>query len=165
MSPYPSFVRDRFLPPNECVLIRALHMNHVHVHRSGNQSHRFVDLSDSLLHGQVMAFMRMHNPWRFKITGLEQPVRFQTYEEGDHFDWHNDHNETDGSKLAMCVLLQRAAKGGVLQIQTRDAKHKSVLLRVGEAVVFPAYAVHRITPIEQGTRHVLLAWATGPRFV
>ena len=34
----------------------------------------------------------------------------------------------------------------------------------GDAIAFPAYVVHRVTPVTAGTRKAIVAWVTGPRF-
>lgn len=34
----------------------------------------------------------------------------------------------------------------------------------GEAICFPSWTPHRVTPIEWGVRHALAVWVHGPQF-
>jgi PKHD-type hydroxylase len=35
---------------------------------------------------------------------------------------------------------------------------------IGSVVVFPSYALHRVTTVTRGVRHSLVVWAAGPPF-
>jgi PKHD-type hydroxylase len=37
-------------------------------------------------------------------------------------------------------------------------------LQVGEVVLFSSFLSHRVKPVTKGTRHVVVAWFTGPPF-
>ena len=35
---------------------------------------------------------------------------------------------------------------------------------MGTVIAFPSYVLHRVTPIESGTRKALVIWVAGPEF-
>lgn len=100
---------------------------------------------------------------------MESPqiARYGAEREG-HFDWHSDIGEGPAAgrrKLTMVVQLSAGAdyEGGVLEVMPSNARLSAARER-GTAVVFPAFAPHRVTPVTRGTRHSLTVWAHGPAF-
>lgn len=94
-------------------------------------------------------------------------LQFTTYaswEEG-HYDWHRDDSPGGSAKwerlLSVVVLLSSPAEfgGGVLEFEGSPSPE----LQQGTLVVFPSSLRHRVTPVTQGVRHSLVAWAYGER--
>lgn len=99
--------------------------------------------------------------WNFELTDFQQRIRIAKYTRGYRHDWHVDYLDSDTSKIAFSCLLNNDFDGGSLELLEH---FQPIKIRVGEAVLFPAYHGHRVTPVKRGTRYVLLAWYTGPRF-
>ena len=121
--------------------------------------------------------------WGYSSLGhLEdlQVARYQTHAQGSggHYFWHTDaiKEETNyfakfrGSRqagwsdqnqnrlLSMSVQLSNGSEyiGGDLQVGSANATRK-----MGSAVVFPSYMLHRVHPVQEGERFALVAWLRG----
>ncbi|QPM92097.1 2OG-Fe(II) oxygenase [Pseudooceanicola algae] len=85
-----------------------------------------------------------------------------------HFDWHAD---IGGGPLAarrkLTLVTQLADSGayagGTLEMWI-DSHIRSAPLEPGTAVLFPSFALHRVTPVTEGERVSLTVWAHGPAF-
>ncbi|MHA6346152.1 2OG-Fe(II) oxygenase [Roseivivax sp. CAU 1761] len=96
-----------------------------------------------------------------------QVARYGAEREG-HFDWHADIGEgrlAARRKLTLVVQLSDAESysGGVLEIMPSAAALPAARTR-GSATLFPAFLLHRVTPVTAGARHSLTVWAHGPAF-
>ncbi len=100
--------------------------------------------------------------WGFKLSDWQQELRVAKYLPGYVHDWHLDYMPSDASKLAFSIPLNDGFTGGAFEML---GVHDPIELHPGDAVVFPAYHAHRVTPVELGVRYVLLGWVTGPRFI
>lgn len=111
-------------------------------------------------------FERANRHFRFELTGFAEPVHAIEYAAGDFIDWHSDCalRQTSTRKLVATILLSapKAFEGGELQFSAMDAPARPAAL--GDATVFPAFLPHRVMPVTQGRRLVLVAWAHGPAF-
>ena len=105
--------------------------------------------------------------FRFDITGLGEMMQLARYEDSEqgHYGWHQDYGAGVSRKLSMTVQLTDpdCYDGGDLEIMAESYMLLPGRER-GRVVVFPAYQVHRITPVERGARHSLVAWISGPAF-
>ena len=87
---------------------------------------------------------------------------------GGHFDWHSDIGDgvlAARRKLTVVLQLSMAAsyEGGVLS--TNHAGHEQEASReIGTAILFPAFILHRVSPVRHGTRLSLTTWVHGPTF-
>jgi PKHD-type hydroxylase len=54
-------------------------------------------------------------------------------------------------------------EGGNLQMMT-TSEPQTVKKQRGLIAVFPAYMLHQVTPVTQGSRQSLVAWISGPTF-
>ena len=96
-----------------------------------------------------------------------QIARYGAEREG-HFTWHADIGEgalAARRKLTMVVQLSDPDSylGGVLELQP-DANIRAADRRKGSAVLFPAFVLHRVTPVTSGERFSLSTWVHGPAF-
>jgi PKHD-type hydroxylase len=106
--------------------------------------------------------------YRFDLAGIGEPIQLARYEaeDGGHYDWHQDYGVAQISrKLSVTAQLTDpdGYEGGDLQIMTASKVAEPGRTR-GLIIVFPAYQLHRVTPVKRGTRHSLVAWASGPAF-
>lgn len=103
--------------------------------------------------------------WKFDLTGMTEAVQLARYTEGSHFDWHTDVglHATSLRKLSLVVMLSNTKdfEGGKFEV---TGQIESGELRQGDAIVFPSFVVHRVTPVTSGERWTLASWVTGPAF-
>lgn len=90
-------------------------------------------------------------------------------EEGGKFDPHVDlggQAELAHRKLTFVVPLNDPSEyeGGELQIHGGETYGCKEGLVAGDAVVFPSFAMHSVTPVRRGSRYVAVGWLEGPRF-
>lgn len=105
--------------------------------------------------------------YRYSLSGLVDRLQLTEYAAGDEYDWHVDHGGGALSlrKLSMTVLLssREDATGGGFEVF--EQRGSDVPLDQGDAVIFPSYVVHRVSPVTAGTRRSLVTWVNGPPFV
>jgi PKHD-type hydroxylase len=106
--------------------------------------------------------------FRFDVKELE-PFQYTIYEqsEGGHYGWHVDSgpNTPAPRKLSLSLQLSDPAsyEGCDLEFQFGPGIDRAPRTR-GAVIAFPSFFLHRVTPIESGTRKALVAWANGPEF-
>jgi PKHD-type hydroxylase len=106
--------------------------------------------------------------YRFALTGLEN-FQYTVYHgpEGGHYDWHIDYGRQNARprKISLSVQLSDPADydGCELHFQV-DSKPAIAPRTRGTVIAFPAFFLHRVTPVQRGVRKSLVAWATGPEF-
>lgn len=108
--------------------------------------------------------------FRYDLLGLV-PFQYAIYrqDEGGHFDWHQDYGRGPGGeeprKLTFSIQISDGASYEGCELQVRAGNAIGVAPRKrGTLVAFPAYALHRVTPITKGVRKSLVMWAAGPDF-
>jgi len=109
--------------------------------------------------------------WYFDLTGIvpDDPAMLLSYRgaSGDHYDWHIDIGGgcTASRKLGFTVQLSASSEyvGGDLEFRT-IAGDREAFRRKGLMLVFPAYWLHRVTPVTKGNRQVIVGWIHGPSF-
>jgi len=89
-------------------------------------------------------------------------------ERAAHFDWHSDIGAgalAQKRKLTVVVQLSDPGDyaGGVLEVWP-DSTIRTAPRDRGTAVIFPSFALHRVTPVTHGTRWSLTLWSHGPAF-
>lgn len=106
----------------------------------------------------------------FDIAGFHE-VQFTEYHadvEGT-YGWHEDNNWTKGTpfdrKLSMVIQLsdKEDYTGGKLEL-THDPLPAGTFENQGDAIFFPAFNRHRVTPVKLGVRYSLVTWFVGPKF-
>lgn len=172
------YVRDLFTPEERAKII-ANHENRdimpVSV-KSERYSYRETDVF-WLSHGNpgldwiydriAEATLKLNNEtYQFE---LETCTDFQLarYRPGQHYQWHSDLGAKGYSrrKLSVVVLLSDPSEyeGSKLQFGgdefTRDAD-----INPGDAVFFPSWVRHRVTPVTTGVRWSLVGWWLGAPF-
>jgi PKHD-type hydroxylase len=104
--------------------------------------------------------------YQFELTGFVDMLQVTTYTatEAGHYTWHMDcgPGHMRVRKLSLSIQLSHPLDydGGLLELH-HGATYEAMSKRQGTAIVFPAYALHRVTPVTRGTRHALVAWCCG----
>ena len=104
--------------------------------------------------------------WHFDLEPLVESLQYTVYEVGDYFGWHTDAGPgVPPRKLSISVQLTEpsAYDGGELQIQMTD-QLITMPTQPGQAIVFPSFVRHQVTPVTRGVRRALVAWIGGPPF-
>jgi PKHD-type hydroxylase len=106
--------------------------------------------------------------YRLDLTGFGEPLQMTNYDcsENGMYGWHQDFG-ANGVSRKLSVVLQLSDpsqyEGGNLQILTGE--HPQTLRKQrGLIIAFPAYTLHQVTPVTQGSRQSLVAWVSGPEF-
>lgn len=112
------------------------------------------------------ALVRAARIFGLDVTGIDEPAKLLIYEPGCHFQaWHMDCGAGPAAcrKVSISVeLSDRAAfSGGQLEIFP-DIGGEDMETGIGDAVAFPSYRFHRVTPVTAGTRFALVNWISGP---
>ncbi len=85
-----------------------------------------------------------------------------------HFDWHADSGFGPLAvkrKLTLVVQLSDPNDYHGGSLQTWAGNQPAIAMKSqGAATVFPAFALHRVTPVTQGERWSLTTWVHGPAF-
>lgn len=112
------------------------------------------------------AFSWVNNSkFKFDLQFIET-IQHTEYKQQEFFNWHTDgppHNYDNSPirKLSASVLLTEDYEGGDFEFSSIG----TMRLKRNQAVFFPSMLAHRITPITQGTRKSLVAWARGNPFI
>jgi len=131
----------------------------------------FIDNNETntwLYHRLADLAIRMNNEifW-FDILGFHQNLQLTRYSDGDFFEWHQDFGAGDLSarKLSMTMQLSDPDEyeGGDLQFMINQ-NIVSAPREKGTIVIFPSYALHRVTPITKGERQSIVGWVSGPPY-
>jgi PKHD-type hydroxylase len=89
------------------------------------------------------------------------PPRFSRYVEGMAYGNHVDSPMIHGLRTDMSVSVflsdPDSYEGGELIIETSNGT-EAIKLPAGDAVLYPASAVHRVDPVRAGTRLVAVTW-------
>jgi PKHD-type hydroxylase len=105
--------------------------------------------------------------YNFNLTGFGEELQLANYDQSEHgmYGWHQDFGVGVSRKLSMAVQLTDPSEyeGGNLQVMT-GSKPLTVRKQRGLITVFPAYTLHQVTPVTQGSRQSLVAWISGAPF-
>jgi len=105
--------------------------------------------------------------FNFDLFGFSEPFQFTEYNApSGKYDAHMDSfYKGNIRKLSICVQLTDPSEyeGGELELLF-DTFPTSLDKTQGCLYAFPSYTVHRVNTVTKGTRHSLVAWATGKPF-
>ena len=140
----------------------------------------FIDDENDLMNELCWGFIRETNTrcFKYKLDHF-QPIQFARYQDGGHYDWHQDDTLIDVNggkevrKLSLTFSLTDDSEydGGLLEFfngskeMIKDGKNLAKDIKsVGTAIVFDSSDWHRVTPVTRGIRYSLVCWTIGPRF-
>lgn len=137
------------------------------------------------VNGLLEQHIRMANRelWDYHIT-ITQGIQFGIYGPGDTYGWHKDEFDKPFGEKATPVWRGLSRKvsavlnltdpaeytGGTLKFKNAhgnimgDENFQQRLARKGSLVVFPAYVMHTVVPVESGERCSLASWMLGKPF-
>ena len=139
----------------------------------------FITDKDNIMNELVWGFIRQANSIYFKYKlDYFQPIQFARYEDGGHYDWHQDASSLDQDdecrKLSLTFSLtdHNDYDGGLLQFYNGGKPHRyqdrdieKDIKSVGTVIVFDSRDWHRVTPVTKGIRYSIVCWTIGPHFV
>lgn len=126
------------------------------------------DSSNWIYERMDLLFFKAAKLWGLDVDGTEEALKYLKYVQGGHFSkWHADigPGKANRRKLSMSILLNSAEEfsGGDLEIfPNENPETRPKAINPGDAIVFPSFRHHRVTPLTQGKRHVLVNWISGP---
>lgn len=112
--------------------------------------------------------------YQYDLIGFKS-YQYTTYQTEDYFDRHIDMKFGESNhdfsynliprKLSFVLVLndKNDYTGGDLQIET-GAEPQTLEPVIGRIYAFPSFMLHRVTPIESGSRKSIVWWAVGPKF-
>lgn len=131
------------------------------------------DAESAFIYEALGRIMHMANTarWGFDLHGFADALQYTEYREaGHHHDWHMDLGPGPYSTRKLSLVLQLsdgADYGGadfeVLSDCPSNAQ-RAAMRELGSVIVFPSYTSHRVSPLQQGCRHSLVAWMVGTAF-
>jgi len=105
--------------------------------------------------------------YRYDLTGFHENFYFLRYGAGNHFDWHLDIGGATPAPRKLSLILQLSDPseydGGELDVLV-GAHHWRAEKVQGLVTAFPAFKVHRVTPVTRGIRRTLAMFLVGPNF-
>jgi PKHD-type hydroxylase len=122
--------------------------------------------SEWLYHKLGMMFRRINASYGFELVGLVEPLQFTCYGAGQYFGWHADigGDSTSLRKLSLTIQLSPTDEYAGGDLQFHGAAEMPAARAQGTAVAFPSYLAHQVSPVADGLRRSLVAWAYGPAF-
>ena len=139
----------------------------------------FITDKENKMNEIVWGFIRQANAEFFNYD-LEyfQAIQFARYQDGGHYDWHQDdstqHLSKENRKLSLTMSLTDHDEydGGLLQFynggrpyEDKDHDIERDIKSVGSVIVFDSRDWHRVTPVTRGVRYSIVCWTVGPNFV
>jgi predicted 2-oxoglutarate/Fe(II)-dependent dioxygenase YbiX len=108
---------------------------------------------------------RANRKYGFKLSGEFEALQCVRYTKENFFRWHSDLGSSyPNRKISLSVQLSNHSDyvGGDLEFS--GLRELQLIRRQGTLVAFPSFLAHRVTPVSEGTRYALIAWAEGPPF-
>lgn len=167
--------------PEECQKFIDLHKDPKNIHKQGkiNQENSQVvklekrDVDVWVIHEDnhqidemlILMAMQANLHFGFQVTGLlERPqlLRYKSPSKG--YDWHLDIGKGDAGnrKISMSVTLNDDFDGGELAFFITG--EFTVPPTAGQAIAFPSFMPHAVTPVTKGERWSLVSWFSGEAF-
>jgi len=140
----------------------------------------FITDRNNLMNELVWGFLREANKQFFNYNlDYFQAIQFARYQNGGHYDWHQDANgdpqlgpESRKLSLTMSLTDHTTYDGGYLEFYNGDKplehEEHNVVKDVkdqGSVIVFDSRDWHRVTPVTKGVRYSIVCWTVGPNFV
>jgi len=109
--------------------------------------------------------------FQYALDGFFEPGQLTRYdaEVSGHYDWHQDVIlESSGvmRKLSCALLLNDPSEftGGEFLLKANSDAPDVVEQKRGRMWCFPAWMLHKVTPVTSGRRKTLVFWVGGPPF-
>jgi PKHD-type hydroxylase len=128
--------------------------------------------TDSWIAGMMAHFIHYANInyYTYDLTSWASRIQYTKYDGNkSHYNWHTDTNisimPNQERKLSISLMLSEKSvyEGGNFEIIMGDEK-RIIELNVGDALIFPSFLRHRVSPVLSGCRETLVGWYGGPFF-
>lgn len=119
-----------------------------------------------LYHRLAVLFAQVNRAYGFDLVGFVEPLQYTCYGAGQYFGWHVDMgwDSTSLRKVSLTIQLSDAQSYAGGDLQFHGAADMPAAREQGAGVSFPSYLAHQVSPVSQGLRRSLVAWAYGPAF-
>jgi len=106
--------------------------------------------------------------WGFDLYSIPDAIQHTIYPaNGGHYDWHMDigPNELSVRKVSLTIQMSEDNEytGGELQL-LKGANPVNAPRGKGCVFIFPSYLLHRVSPVEKGTRKSMVLWVGGGHY-
>lgn len=105
--------------------------------------------------------------YKFEILGFQTELQLASYSDSGFFEWHMDFGAGDISNRKLSITVQLSApdeyEGGDLQFMINQ-NIVNAPREKGTAIIFPSFALHRVTPVTKGIRKSIVGWIAGPPY-
>lgn len=162
------FPREKVFSEEECKKIinsdmELITQDHKRANKTGNYPAYYLNEVDNTWvreRLEKVLFNINEEEYKFQYQGLIDYIGMKTYNVGDEFGWHTD-TLIRTRRLACTIPLSMNCEGGDLEVFV--GKKLTLNQRIGEAIVYPIWIYHRITPILSGKRISLVTWTIGDK--
>lgn len=112
-----------------------------------------------------LALQANNELWGFNLHSVLDSIQYtEYYEDGGHYGWHVDigPNTINHRKISITIQLSDPDEyeGGDFELWVGGDFQKLPKSK-GDAILFPSFLLHRVTPITKGTRKSLVLWIGG----
>ena len=105
--------------------------------------------------------------YKFDITGFQTELQLANYGIRNFFEWHMDFGTAELSNRKLSITVQLSDpdeyEGGELQFMINQQVFTATKEK-GTAIIFPSFALHRVTPVIKGCRKSIVGWISGPPY-
>ena len=111
---------------------------------------------------------RVNERYQYQIDRVDDKIQIAYYDETEQgfFSWHMDWgSDAQQRKISISIPLNEPEEyeGGELEFNVNGVP-AAVPQKMGTAVTFPSYILHRVNPVTRGRRYSMVAWIHGPPF-
>lgn len=143
-----------------------------------DREHRSVEISKKNLPEELLerifekVFYINRHTFRYHLEGYEihDLPRIFRYSDNrnDHYVWHRDTLSipAKGSERKLSFSIQLSDPGSYVggDLEFLPELTSPFKRNQGNILIFPSYLTHRITPMTEGVRYVIVGWIHGPEF-
>lgn len=118
--------------------------------------------------GAIIGYVN-HDVFMYDVDGFDY-FQYTKYKKGQHYTWHYDtlmeYNQWE-RKISATIMLSDPTEyeGGEMEIITSGNLEAPMVVKPkkGDIIFFASWMLHRVKPIESGTRKSLVTWIMGKR--
>ena len=130
---------------------------------------RWLPRQSDVGHMMMQLFTHTNRDFAFDCAEIYN-IQFTEYrgDNSGHYDWHADvswgADAQYDRKLPMSIQLSDPDEYRGGDFELRNSNPPEGLRDRGSVIIFPAYLLHRVTPVTAGIRRSLVTWIEGPRW-
>lgn len=130
--------------------------------------------TDHWISGMMAHFINCANLnfFNYDLISWKDQIQYTVYDTiGSHYSWHSDFSVTEYTpelvrklSISLCLSKKDEYEGGEFQIMFGPRNMKTFKMDIGDVIIFPSDAIHRVRPLKSGKRISLVGWYGGPAF-